>query len=205
MGNHSGKKWKLAIFVLSACTTYPVHTQAEQTVQANRVIEIRLQSKKTYRNPFLELELDAVVTRPDGQQLRVPMFWAGEQEWRLRYASHQLGTHSWRTECTDRDNAGLHGIQGTLQVVPYEGDNPLYRHGPLRVTQDQRHFEHADGTPFFWLGDTWWKGLCRRLTWQGFQELTADRNKKGFTVIQIVCGTYPDERGLLQPSWQHEQ
>ena len=69
---------------------------------------------------------------------------------------------------------------------------------------NQRHFEHADGTPFFWLGDTWWKGLCKRLTWEGFQELTADRKEKGFNVVQIVCGTYPDELGLLQPSWENE-
>ena len=47
-------------------------------------------------------------------------------------------------------------------------------------------------------------GLCKRLTWEGFQELTADRKKKRFTVVQIVCGTYPDELGLLQPSWENE-
>jgi len=37
------------------------------------------------------------------------------------------------------------------------------------------------------------KGLCQRLTWEGFQQLTADRKAKGFTVVQIVCGPYPDE------------
>ena len=78
-------------------------------------------------------------------------------------------------------------------VTAYLGDNPLYRHGPIRIAGDRRHFEHADGTPFFWLGDTWWKGLCKRLTWEGFQELTADRKAKGFSVVQIVCGVYPDE------------
>ena len=47
--------------------------------------------------------------------------------------------------------------------------------------------------PFFWLGDTWWMGLTKRLLWpEGFKLLTADRVKKGFTVIQIVAGLYPD-------------
>ena len=204
MENNSSRRWKLVLLLLSALTTSPVQGQADQNVEANRVTEVRLQSAKAYDHPFVDLELDAIVTRPDGQELRVPMFWAGEQEWRLRYAAHQLGTHSWRTECSDQDNASLHAVRGAIQVVPYKGDNPLYRHGPLRVTDDRRHFEHADGTPFFWLGDTWWKGLCRRLPWQGFQELTADRRAKGFTVVQIVCGTYPDELGLLQPSWENE-
>jgi len=88
-------------------------------------------------------------------------------------------------------------------VTPYQGDNLLYRHGPIRVAKDQRHFEHADGTPFFWLGDTWWKCLCKRMTWEGFQELTADRKAKGFSVVQIVCGPYPDE-GPFRPSWENE-
>jgi len=58
------------------------------------------------------------------------------------------------------------------------------------VAKDKRHFEHLDGTPFFWLGDTWWMGLCKRLSWDGFQELTANRKAKGFNVVQIVCGPY---------------
>lgn len=36
-------------------------------------------------------------------------------------------------------------------------------------------------------------GLCKRLTWpDDFKILTQDRVKKGFTVIQIVVGPYPD-------------
>jgi hypothetical protein len=66
-------------------------------------------------------------------------------------------------------------------------------HGAPRVGSDRRHFEHADGTPFFWLADTWWMGLCQRFQWPAdFQQLTADRAAKGFTVVQIVAGLYPD-------------
>ena len=66
-------------------------------------------------------------------------------------------------------------------------------HGPLRVSADHRHFTHQDGTPFFWLGDTWWMGLCERLEWpEDFKTLAADRKQKGFNVIQIVAGLYPD-------------
>ena len=61
--------------------------------------------------------------------------------------------------------SGLDGLSGTVAVEPYRGQNPLFLHGPLRVAPDRRHFEHLDETPFFWLGDTWWMGLCRRLHW----------------------------------------
>ena len=138
--------------------------------------------------------LDALVTQPNGTLLRVPGFWAGGNRWRFRYASGTVGAHTYRTECSDLKNPRLHGAEGKIEVVPYAGDNPLYRHGPICVDQVHRRFEHADGAPFFWLGDTWWKGLCKRLTWQGFQELTADRKTKGFDVVQIIGrGPYPDE------------
>ncbi len=194
----------LAIAGLAWCSLLAVAQSAEpQKVEANRVTEITLVSEKTYQNPFMEVELDAVVTRPDGKQLRIPAFWAGDNRWCFRYASPTPGLATWRTECSDKTNAKLHGIEGKIDVGAYAGDNPLYRHGPVRVAKDHRHFEHADGAPFFWLGDTWWKCLCKRMTWEGFQELAADRKAKGFTLVQIVCGVYPDE-GLFEPRWENE-
>ena len=173
------------------------------TVEANHVAEISLMSARAYPNPFVDVTLDVVVTPPAGTPLRVPAFWAGGDRWCFRYASPLPGRHVWRTECSDSDNRRLDAVKGTLDVTPGTDANPLYRHGPIRVADDQRHFAHADGTPFLWLGDTWWKGLCKRLTWEGFQELTADRKAKGFSVVQIVCGPYPDE-GLFEPSWENE-
>ncbi|MHB8957628.1 MAG: apiosidase-like domain-containing protein [Pirellulaceae bacterium] len=180
-----------------------VRAAERQPVEANRMAEETLESEKSYSNPFMDVELEAVVTRPDGTQLRVPAFWAGGNRWCFRYASGQLGRHAWRTECSDKTNAKLQAIEGEIDVVAYAGENPLYRHGPIRIADDRRHFAHADGTPFLWLGDTWWKGLCKRLTWEGFRELAADRKAKGFTVVQIVCGVYPDE-GLFEPRWENE-
>lgn len=140
---HSGPIASLVLTALLAVSA------AAAPVEANRVAEVALVSSSTYANPFLEVELDAIVTRPDGAQLRVPGFWAGGNDWRFRYASDQLGTHTWQTECSDASNAGLHGVAGSIEVVASTSTNPLFRHGPIRVAADQRHFEHADGTPFF--------------------------------------------------------
>jgi len=174
-----------------------------EKVEANRAAEISVVSEKTYQNPFMEVELDVVITQPDGTQLRVPAFWAGGKRWCFRYSSGVPGLHTWRTECSDKSNAKLEGVAGKIEVVTYQGENPLYQHGLVRVAKDRRHFEQADGTPFFWLGDTWWKCLCKRMTWEGFQELTADRKAKGFSVVQIVCGNYPDE-GMFERGWENE-
>ena len=161
--------------------------------QRNCVTEWHFSSGPAYSDPFNDVDLDVLFTDPDGEERRVPAFWSGESTWRVRYASPTLGTHRWRTECSDPSNPNLHGREGAVEVVPYSGRNPLMLHGPLRVSESGRHFEHADGTPFFWLADTWWMGLCERLGWPGdFQTLTSDRVRKGFTVIQTVAGLYPD-------------
>ena len=161
--------------------------------QRNCVTEWHFSPGQAYTDPFNDVDLDVLVTDPDGEERRVPAFWSGESTWRVRYASPKLGTHRWRSECSDTSNPDLHGREGAVEVVPYSGRNPLMLHGPLRVSESGRHFEHVDGTPFFWLADTWWMGLCERLQWPGdFQTLTSDRVRKGFSVIQTVAGLYPD-------------
>jgi len=158
----------------------------------NRMVEWILPSEKAYSDPFNEVELSAIFTDPDGEEIIVPAFWLGGNFWGIRYASHKVGRHRFQTVCSDESNLSLHGREGVLEIVPYKGDNPLFKHGPLRVSRDRRYLEHIDGAPFFWLGDTWWMGLTKRLPWKGFKKLTADRINKGFTVIQIVAGLYPD-------------
>ena len=161
--------------------------------EQNCVAELSFQSGKRYADPFNEATLDVVFTDPGGEERRVPAFWAGGGEWRARYAPEKVGKHRYRTLCSDESNAELHGRQGALEVRPYEGASALLKRGRLRVADDRRHLEHLDGTPFFWLGDTWWFGLVTRLTWPAdFQRLTADRVAKGFSLVQLVAGLYPD-------------
>ncbi|NOY82068.1 MAG: DUF4038 domain-containing protein [Kiritimatiellaeota bacterium] len=180
------------------------------TTMQNCVAEWHFTSRKSYADPFHDVELDVIVTDPDGAEHRVPAFWAGGATWRVRYSPAKIGKHTWCTACSDETDPGLHGATGVLDVMPYDGDNPLFRHGSLRPNVGGGCLEHADGTPFFWLGDTWWMGLCKRLEWPGeFRELTADRVRKGFTVVQIVAGLYPDmpafdERGANEAGYPWE-
>ena len=162
-------------------------------VQQNGIAEWSYTSGRPYADPYNQVTLEVRFVDPEGRERLVPAFWAGGQAWRVRYASSMTGVHRYRTICSDADNPDLHGQEGALEVLPYDGANPLLQHGRLRVAAHRRHLEHEDGMPFFWLGDTWWMGLCRRLGWpEGFQELVADRAAKGFTVVQIVAGLYPD-------------
>ena len=136
----------------------------------NHVVEWSYASGKLYDDPFNQVALDVDIIDPEGEVRSVPAFWRGQQEWGVRYASPKVGRHRFRTRCSDSANDSLHGQEGAIEITPYDGDNLLLRRGPLRVAGSGGHLEHCDGTPFFWLGDTWWMGLVKRLPWpDGFQ------------------------------------
>jgi hypothetical protein len=124
------------------------------TAETNRLAEIAFIAQKEHGDPFNDVILEVVFTTPKGEQLRAPAFWSGGRKWRARYSSPQPGEHSFRTVCSDTADKGLHDVAGKVEIRPYRGDNLLYRHGSVRIAADHRHFEHLDGTPFFWLGDT---------------------------------------------------
>jgi len=179
---------------------------------ARCVSEWAYTSGKAYADPFSEIELDVVVTKPDGDQQTVPAFWGGDGLWRVRYTPSVPGRYEMRSVCSDATNPELYDVRSVLEVSPYEGDDPLKVHGAIKVSADGQSFRHEDGTPFFWLGDTWWMGFTRRLRWPDeFQRLTEDRVRKGFSVIQVVAGLYPDmpaydERGYNEAGhpWEPE-
>lgn len=160
---------------------------------ANQVCEIALNSTADYDDPYNAITVDGVFRHTDGRAFTVPAFWRGGRRWALRFSAPEAGEYHFETVCSNTGDAGLHGITGVVAASAYTGPNPLFAHGRLRVAADKRHFEHTDGTPFFWMGDTWWMGLTTRLDWpHGFQMLAADRVAKGFNVIQIIAGPYPD-------------
>ena len=205
-----GTPFRVSRNVSSLLDTYCFSCHNEETrkgepmkVETNRVAEITVEAAREHADPFLAVNLDVEFTDPAGAKKLVPGFWAGGRKWKVRYASPLVGVHRWRSLSNVADDAGLHGLAGSVEVTGSTLANPLFRHGPLRVAENRRHFEHADGTPFLWLGDTWWKCLCKRMTWEGFQELTADRKAKGFNVVQIVCGPYPDEE-MMEARWENE-
>lgn len=204
---------QLNFFILLS-VLFPLLALAQGTVlktEANRFVEVTLTAELNYTDPFNQVSLDAIFTDPNGQELRVPGFWGGGNTWKIRYSSAELGTHSFRSVCSGTDDKGLNGRTGKVLVRPYKGRNSLFKHGPLRIADDKRHFAYADGKPFFWLGDTWWMGLSKRLVWpKDVKTLAKDRSKKGFNVIQIVAGLYPDmpafdERGENETGFPWEK
>ncbi len=128
-------------------------------------------------------DADVVCIGPDGSRRTIPAFRASGDVWKVRFASPVVGEHQLEAL----------GERVRVTIAPYNGDNPLLIHGPIVARPGERIFRHTDGTPFFWLADTWWMGLCNRLKWPAeFQRFALDRREQGFNAIQIVAGLYPD-------------
>ena len=61
-------------------------------------------------------------------------------------------------------------------------------HGDLQIGPDQRTIVHADGTPFFWLGDTAWM-MIHRASDEEVDCYYANRSALGFNVtLQVALG-----------------
>ncbi|MBN1247271.1 MAG: DUF4038 domain-containing protein [Anaerolineae bacterium] len=161
------------------------------TVAQWTVIEIAFESAVAYADPFWDVDLEVTFTGPSGQTQVVDAFWDGGNTWRVRFAPEAVGTWTWRSSCSDdactnyRTDSGLHEQVGTFDCGPYDGENPLYQRGVLRVSGDGHFLRWAEGEPFFWLADTAWNGVLRAEDedWERYLSTRADQ---GFTVIQFV-------------------
>jgi hypothetical protein len=151
----------------------------------HRLFEAAFESNQRYTDPIRDVWLAARFISPNGFIHDVDGFWDGGDTWRLRFAVDEPGEWRYETICTDPMNQGLHGQQGTFLVELYNGDNPLYRHGQIKVSADHCYLVHADGTPFFWLADTAWNGVLKaRLDdWKNY---LSTRRQQGFTAVQAV-------------------
>lgn len=146
------------------------------------VQEIELRGEIEHDRLPVGTEVSVRFVGPSRQDHRVDAFWDGGATWRVRFAPGETGRWRWRVRC--EQDASLDGQAGEFACVVGEAEQPL-RGGPLRVADDHRHLEHADGTPFFWLADTAWNGALRS-TEEDWADYLALRRAQGFTAVQFV-------------------
>ena len=188
----------ISLLFLSVLATF-AHADSPATVEHWRAIELDFTSNQTYQNPYKDIDLDTTFTGPDGQKITRPAFWYKDNIWKVRFAPTSTGTWTWTSTCSNAKDDGLHNRTGSVSSVAYNGNLPIYKHGFIGISQNHRYFTHADGTPFFWLGDTHWQmpnmeriDACNHPEHHGgacpyggqFQHVVADRLAKKFSVYQ---------------------
>lgn len=164
------------------------------------VFEIQLTAQNKYTDPYVDGLLHGekglvqmVFTGISGEakdhEYIVTGFWDGDQIWKVRFAPPLSG--SWSYESIS-DDPGLNGIEGTFKCEKWserEKDENPARRGFVRVCNaGQRkghYFEYTDGTPFLWIGDTWWGWSNKDIYYSSFKGLVDNRVEKGFTIGQL--------------------
>ena len=170
---------------------------AERTVECWTAAEWEFESAGdfTEKEAFYHVQLDVEFRSEKGTVLRMPAFWDGGKTWRVRFAPTEPGTWSFTSVCSETGDPGLHGKKGTFQCVPYTGELEIYRRGFIQTREGRKYLVYADGTPFFYLGDTHWGMMSEEFDEPGphagelkiqshFCYLVDRRAEQGFTVYQ---------------------
>ena len=196
-----------AALALTGATRVDAGPAAEEMerVEVWKRTDIVLTGENTYRNPYRDVDIDAVFTHEDGTEIHLYGFWNGGSEWRVRFAPTKTGVWTYSVTCTDESDKGLHGVTGKLLAVENTGSTDIDRHGFVRISDNGRYFVHDDGTPFYWLGDTNWQApnyvSVTQCNYPGcscgnqFKHEVDDRLAKGFTVYQTYFDSAESDGG----------
>jgi hypothetical protein len=162
--------------------------------------ELTFTAARAYSNAYLEAVVWVDLTGPHFQK-RVYGFWDGGQTFRVRLVATEAGRWTWKSGSNPED-PGLSGRSGSFEAVAWsdaeKAANPL-RRGFLRATANHHALEHADGTPFFALGDTWWALGTNRFRWDdddqerpigpkaGFKDYVRFRKAQGYNWMNMIA------------------
>lgn len=188
------------IFLLSLLWGFCQYAQAAPEVRKWEVFELALKAKNQYQNPYAEIPVgkeEGLVQvifhgtkgEAKGMSLRVFGFWDGGQNWKVRFAPPAAGTWEYKSISSD---AGLNNKKGRLEVSDWQTEakdqNPT-RRGFVQVMQTGpqagHFFQYADGTPYLWVGDTWWNWTKRGINFSTYKKMVDDRAAKGFNLGQL--------------------
>lgn len=180
-------------------------------VEKWHVAEIKLTSTKKYAHPFDEVTVTAVFTGPGNETITRPAFWDGGDTWIIRFAPTIQGVWKMDTHCSDQSNAGMNEIKRSVVCKPYTGNQEIYKHGFLKISDNKRYFVYADGTPFFYLGDTHWLFIHERFNSSNiktvssqFKYIVDKRAAQGFTVYQSEAIQHPHGQNTPTGGGRHD-
>ena len=171
-------------------------------------VEVAFTGSGDYDNPYLDVDLWVDLKGPNGLAYRIPAFWDGGQTWRVRLAATAPGDWQWSTGNKTGD-PGLDGKTGSFSAIAWteaEKQANINRRGFIRVSDNGHTLEYADGTPFFYTGDTWWSCLTGVYGFDAptgpsgisFKDAVKIRKEQGFNGINIIA-CFPSE--LTKPIW----
>lgn len=181
-----------------------ISCQEEKTITQHHLwekIEIEFKSQNTYSNPYTDVEIWVDLKGP-GFNKRCYGFWDGENNWKVRIMATTPGTWTWESGSNQKD-VGLNKKKGAFAAIDWTDaeklENPL-RRGMIKADAKGHSFEYADGTPMFWLADTWWPCMTNKYFWYeddkerevgtpeaGFKDYVRYRKEQGYNGCMVIA------------------
>jgi hypothetical protein len=176
----------------SAAAETPVHVWEMQ--------ELTFTANNSYRNSYTDVKVWADLSGP-GFNKRIYGFWDGGKIFRVRLVANQPGVWNWKSGSSSNDT-GLNGKAGSFTAINWsekeKDDNPL-RHGLIRVSANGHALIHADSTPYFAIGETWFSLGANRFKWYddnierrigpnaGFKDYVRYRKAQGYNWVNVIA------------------
>lgn len=186
---------RLFALVFSALFLFTAYASENEKIETWRIMELKFSSGTDYTEAgadgiWMDVEFIHERTR---QSIVRPAFWDGERSFIVRFAPTQKGKWSYMTRC--KQDASLDNIAGSFKCAAYRGDLEIYKRGFVQCEKGKKYMTYADGTPFFYLGDTHWGMLTEEIDEAGehagdiktdshFKYIVDRRVEQGFTVYQ---------------------
>ena len=186
-------------------------------------VEIELLAENSYKNQYTEVDVWVDLKGPEFSK-RCFGFWDGGNTWKVRIMATEAGYWKWVSGSNQEDD-GLNWKEGNFEAIAWteaeKNVNPL-RRGMIRSDSLGHSFEYADGTPMFWLADTWWPCMTKRYYWNqddverkvgtseaGFKDYVRYRRSQGYNGCMVIAafpnwtdnnsgwggGNWSDEKG----------
>ena len=187
------------LLVFLMITFCPVVT-AQNVVHVWEKQELTFTAANSYKNAYTDVTV-WVDLQGSGFDKRIYGFWDGGQIFHLRLIATKPGTWTWKSGSSPED-PGLSDRSGSFTAIEWtdaeKKENPL-RHGFIRATENQHALEHADGTPFFVIGDTWYSVGANRFLWYddnkerpigptaGFKDYVRLRKAQGYNWVNVIA------------------
>lgn len=172
----------------------------EATVHIWQAVEVQMESSVSLESPYTQVDVWVDLTGPNFAQ-RVYGFWDGGNRFVVRLVATAPGVWRWTSGSTIT-GVGLDGHTGSFEATAWTpedvSENPC-RRGFLRATPNGHGFQFADGTPHYYLADTWWATPTFRYPWvdenqplpewaeMSFQQLVAHRRDQGYNGIAMLA------------------
>ena len=176
-------------------------TAGQADILHRGVYEISLRASSEPGNPFFDVDLQIVFSRPDGPEVTVDGFYDGGSLFRARAYCDTVGAWQWRSVSSIPE---LNGKTGGFDVVPSHFKGKLRKH-----PDDPRQFAYDNGDWFLHIGDTGYRYVVdTEPEWQAYIDQAA---QAGFTKIRTwfcrgrgdVQVLFDEDRTALNlPYWQ---